>query len=209
MTNSSNPSRMPLPEALQVLQAHSQDSVVISTMGAAREWAKLEPSPLDFVYVPSSMGQGPPLGLGIALAQPDQRVIVVNGDGCLLMNLGCLVTITAQAPRNFTLIIIDNGVYEVTGNQATIGSAAKRSSKQSVDYVALARATGFEEVYEFDDVESWRYEQEIMHDEGPICIVLKTANRTEDVGARSPGPAPQRAQGLREALCGAVQTASS
>ena len=151
--------------------------------------------------MPSSMGQGPPLGLGIALAQPDQRVIVVNGDGCLLMNLGCLVTITAQAPKNFTLIIIDNGVYEVTGNQATIGSASKRAGKQSVDYVALARAAGFEEVYEFDDVESWRYEQEIMHEEGPICIVLKTSPKTENQGARSPGPAPKRAQILKEALC--------
>ena len=200
---------MTLPEALDVIHRQRRDAVVITTMGSARDWQQFEPHPKDLVYMPSSMGQGPPLGLGIALAQPDQRVIVVNGDGCLLMNLGCLVTITAHAPRNFTLIIIDNGVYEVTGNQATIGSAAKRSSKQSVDYVALARATGFEEVYEFDDVESWRYEQEIMHDEGPICIVLKTANRTEDVGARSPGPAPQRARDLREALCGAVQTASS
>ena len=109
-----------------------------------------------------------------------------------------------QAPKNFTLIIIDNGVYEVTGNQATIGSATKRAGQKSVDYGALARAAGFEEVYEFDDVESWRYEQEIMHEEGPICIVLKTTNRTEDVGARSPGPAPQRAQALREALCGAA-----
>lgn len=200
---------MTLPEALDVIHRQRRDAVVITTMGSARDWQQFEPHPKDLVYMPSSMGQGPPLGLGIALAQPDQRVIVVNGDGCLLMNLGCLVTITAHAPRNFTLIIIDNGVYEVTGNQATIGSAAKRSSKQSVDYVALARATGFEEVYEFDDVESWRYEQEIMHDEGPICIVLKTANRTEDVGARSPGPAPQRARDLREALCGAVQATSS
>jgi len=200
---------MTLPEALDVIHRQRRDAVVITTMGSARDWQQFEPHPKDFVYMPSSMGQGPPLGLGIALAQPDQRVIVVNGDGCLLMNLGCLVTITAHAPRNFTLIIIDNGVYEVTGNQATIGSAAKRSSKQSVDYVALARATGFEEVYEFDDVESWRYEQEIMHDEGPICIVLKTANRTEDVGARSPGPAPQRARDLREALCGAVQATSA
>ena len=68
----SNPprSRMSLPKALRVLQVHSQDSVVISTMGAAREWAKLDPSPLDFVYVPSSMGQAPALGLGVALAQP-------------------------------------------------------------------------------------------------------------------------------------------
>jgi len=200
---------MTLPDALDVIHRNRRDAVVITTMGSARDWQQFEPHPKDLVYMPSSMGQGPPLGLGIALAQPDQRVIVVNGDGCLLMNLGCLVTITAQAPKNFTLIIIDNGVYEVTGNQATIGSAAKRASQQSVDYGDLARAAGFEEVYEFDDVESWRYEQEIMHEEGPICIVLKTANRTEDVGARSPGPAPQRAQALREALCGVAQAASS
>jgi thiamine pyrophosphate-dependent acetolactate synthase large subunit-like protein len=195
---------MTLPDALDVIHRQRRDAVVITTMGSARDWQQFKPHPKDLVYMPSSMGQGPPLGLGIALAQPDQRVIVVNGDGCLLMNLGCLVTITAQAPKNFTLIIIDNGVYEVTGNQATTGSAAKRAARQSVDYVALARAAGFEEVYEFDDVESWRYEQEIMHEEGPICIVLKTTYRTEDVGARSPGPAPQRARDLREALCGAV-----
>ena len=200
---------MTLPDAVDVIHRNRRDAVVITTMGSARDWQQFEPHPKDLVYMPSSMGQGPPLGLGIALAQPDQRVIVVNGDGCLLMNLGCLVSITAQAPKNFTLIIIDNGVYEVTGNQATIGSAAKRASQQSVDYGDLARAAGFEEVYEFDDVESWRYEQEIMHEEGPICIVLKTANRTEDVGARSPGPAPQRAQTLREALCGVAQAASS
>jgi len=200
---------MTLPDALDVIHRNRRDAVVITTMGSARDWQQFEPHPKDLVYMPSSMGQGPPLGLGIALAQPDQRVIVVNGDGCLLMNLGCLVSITAQAPKNFTLIIIDNGVYEVTGNQATIGSAAKRASQQSVDYGDLARAAGFEEVYEFDDVESWRYEQEIMHEEGPICIVLKTANRTEDVGARSPGPAPQRAQALQEALCGVAQAASS
>ena len=199
---------MTLPDALDVIHRQRRDAVVITTMGSARDWQQLEPHPKDLVYMPSSMGQGPPLGLGIALAQPDQRVIVVNGDGCLLMNLGCLVTITAQAPKNFTLIIIDNGVYEVTGNQATTGAAAKRVSQQSVDYSDLARAAGFEEVYEFDDVESWRYEQEIMHDAGPICIVLKTTSKTEDAGARSPGPAPERAQAFREALGGKTSTLS-
>ena len=191
---------MTLPDALDVIHRQRRDAVVITTMGSARDWQQFEPHPKDLVYMPSSMGQGPSLGLGIALAQPDQRVIVVNGDGCLLMNLGCLVTITAHAPKNFTLIVIDNGVYEVTGNQATIGAASKRVSQQSVDYGDLARAAGFEEVFECDDVESWRYEQEIMHDDGPICIVLKTSHRLEDVGARSPGPAPERAQALREAL---------
>ena len=151
--------------------------------------------------MPSSMVQGPPLGLGIALAQPDQRVIVVNGDGCTLMNLGCLVTLTAKAPANFTLIIIDNGVYEVTGGQATIGAAAKRNGDEDINFADLARAAGFTAVYEFDDIESWRYEHEVIHDEGPVCIVLKTAPQLEgDIAARSPGPAAERAQDFQKAL---------
>ena len=101
----STPQAMPLTEALAVIHQYRADAVVITTMGAAREWQALEPHPKDLVYMPSSMGQGPPLGLGIAIAQPDQRVIVVNGDGCTLMNLGCLVTLSAQAPKNFTLVV--------------------------------------------------------------------------------------------------------
>ena len=191
---------MSLAEALEVIHHQRREAVVITTMGAAREWQQLEPHPKDFVYMPSSMGQGPPLGLGIAIAKPKQRVIVVNGDGCLLMNLGCLITITAQAPKNFTLIIIDNGVYEVTGGQTTIANASRRADDRSIDFQAMARASGFEHVYEFDDIESWRYEHEVMHDEGPICIVLKTTVKTEDAGARSPGPAPGRAEALRKIL---------
>ncbi|MDP7010901.1 MAG: thiamine pyrophosphate-dependent enzyme [Verrucomicrobiota bacterium] len=191
---------MTLPDALDVIHRQRRDAVVITTMGSARDWQQLEPHPKDLVYMPSSMGQGPPLGLGIALAQPDQRVIVVNGDGCLLMNLGCLVTITAQAPKNFTLILIDNGVYEVTGNQATNANASRRAGGFPIDFQAMARAAGFEAVYEFDDAESWRYEHEVMHDDGPICIVLKTTAKTENAGALSPGPGPERASAFRKTL---------
>jgi len=190
---------MKLTDALQVIHRQRREAVVLTTMGAAREWQALEPQPKDLVYMPSSMGQGPPLGLGIALAQPDQRVIVVNGDGCMLMNLGCLVTLTAQAPANFTLIIIDNGVYEVTGGQSTISAAAKRADDADVNFADLARAAGFSAVYEFDDIESWRYEHEVLHDPGPVCIVLKTIPQLEgNTGARSPGPAAERIQAFRE-----------
>jgi len=191
---------IPLIDALEVIHQYRQDAVVITTMGAAREWQKLKPHPKDLVYMPSSMGQGPPLGLGIALAKPDQRVIVVNGDGCLLMNLGCLVTITAQAPTNFTLIVVDNGVYEVTGGQATVGDKSKRTGDDPVNFTDLARAAGFTEVYEFDDAEAFRFEQETLHEEGPVCIVLKTTHQTEDISARSPGPPAERIQCFRKSL---------
>ena len=63
-------------------------------------------------------------------------MIVFNGDGCMLMNLGCLVTIVASGAKNLSLIVLDNGVYEVTGGQPTAGSTAR------TDFAALARAQG-------------------------------------------------------------------
>ena len=113
--------RISLVDSLTVLHAVRSEEVVITTMAAAREWQKLGKHPLDFVLVPSSMGQATSLGLGIALARPDRKVVVANGDGSMLMNLGSLVTMTAQAPPNLTVIVFDNGVYEVTGGQPTPG----------------------------------------------------------------------------------------
>src|SRR5262245_40263708 len=101
-------------EALEVVAAHRGDRIVVTTMTSVGAWPELSDSPLDFHYIPSSMGQGPALGLGLALAQPGRGVIVLNGDGCTLMNLGCLVTL-ASNPADVFLVILDNGLYEVTG----------------------------------------------------------------------------------------------
>ncbi len=74
-------------EALEILAAQRGDPVVISTMGSSGIWPTLSDTPLDFAYIPSSMGQGIALGLGLAIAQPTKQVIVLMGDGSLLMNL--------------------------------------------------------------------------------------------------------------------------
>src|SRR5689334_8387207 len=121
-------------EALEVVARHRGDRVVVTTMGSVGLWPRLSDSPLDFHYIPSSMGQGPALGLGLALAQPGRGVIVLNGDGCTLMNLGSLVTL-ANTPADLFLIIIDNELYEVTGGQPTAGSG-------HTDFAGLARAAG-------------------------------------------------------------------
>ncbi|MFI5246492.1 MAG: thiamine pyrophosphate-dependent enzyme, partial [Gemmatimonadales bacterium] len=102
--------------ALAVLRdQRAAGDVVITSMGSAREWMAMGPlDPLDFVFVPSSMGQAPSLALGLALAQPARRVFACNGDGSTLMSLGALATISAAAPGNLVLLVFDNGVYEVT-----------------------------------------------------------------------------------------------
>lgn len=92
--------RMTLTQAVELLHAARKGEVVVTTMGSARAWQKLGTNPLDLIYVPSSMGQGTSIGLGIALAQPRRQVVVCSGDGSMLMNLGSLVTIGAGADQS-------------------------------------------------------------------------------------------------------------
>ena len=89
-------------------------------------------------YMLGSMGLAFPIALGVALAQPKRRVVALEGDGSLLMQLGCLSTIAALAPKNLTMVLMDNGIYQITGGQATPAAAAS-------DLVAIARGCGISE----------------------------------------------------------------
>jgi len=86
-------------------------------------------------YMLGSMGLAIPIAFGVALAQPRRHVIALEGDGSLLMQLGCLATVAAQKPNNLTMVIMDNGLYQITGGQRTPAAG-------TADYVALARAAG-------------------------------------------------------------------
>src|SRR5436305_1284578 len=101
-------------DALEVLARHRGGRIVITTMTAVGIWPELADTPLDFGYMPSAMSHAPGLALGLALAQPERGVIVVNGDGSMLMNLGSLVTL-ANHPANVYVLVLDNAMYEVTG----------------------------------------------------------------------------------------------
>jgi thiamine pyrophosphate-dependent acetolactate synthase large subunit-like protein len=147
------------------------------------------------------MGHATSIGLGIALAQPKRRVIVCNGDGSMLMNLGSLVTITAAAPSNLVVIVLDNGVYEVTGAEPTPGSAAGRHSGRAVDLTAIARGSGFESVHHFTGAEEWERDVEhVLGSRGPVFAVLDVEAVPGRAGPKSPGPAAQRAQAFMRAL---------
>src|SRR5207247_1745593 len=126
----------------EVVHRRRGERIVLTTMSAGGIWPQLSDSPLDFAYIPSAMGHGPSLGLGLALAQPQRGVIVLNGDGCALMSLGNLVTLAHQ-PANLFVIVLDNGHYEVTGGQPHAGAG-------HVDYAAIARGAGIQRTYSFD-----------------------------------------------------------
>ncbi|MFN0181756.1 MAG: thiamine pyrophosphate-dependent enzyme [Gemmatimonadales bacterium] len=196
-------------DALEVVRdARGPRDVVITTMGTARDWTAGGIGPLDFVLVPSSMGQATSLGLGLALSQPDRRIIVLNGDGSMLMNLGSLVTIAAQAPANLAVVLFANGIYEITGAQPTPGAAAGRAGGDPVDFEALARGAGFRSVFRFADLAQWGPKAAaVIAAPGPTFVVLEVAadSALSGIGPRSPGPASARAAAFVAALGGSAR----
>ena len=112
-------------------------------------------------------GQGSSHGLGLALGRPDKRVIVLDGDGSLLMNLGTLVTIANAAPKNLVHCVCENGTYETNG-------AVPIPRAGSVDFPGIARAAGYPKAYEFADLQEWDQEVDgILKEEGPVLVDLK------------------------------------
>src|SRR5215475_10815759 len=86
-------------------------------------------------YMLGSMGLAVPIGSGVALAQPRRKVIALEGDGSILMQLGSLATVAARGQKNLAIVIMDNGAYQITGGQATL-------TAQGADVVAMARGAG-------------------------------------------------------------------
>jgi sulfopyruvate decarboxylase subunit beta len=165
-------------QALEILARHRGDRVVITTMSAVAIWPEFSDSPRDFHYIPSAMGHASDLGLGLALARPGLGVIVVNGDGSMLMNLGSLVTL-GRHPADVYLVILDNGLYEVTGGQATAGAGR-------VHFADLARAAGISRVYACDSLDPWQATApEALAGPGPVVIWLKVEGR---LGQKTPRP---------------------
>ncbi|KRQ98986.1 thiamine pyrophosphate-dependent enzyme [Bradyrhizobium valentinum] len=118
-------------------------------------------------YMLGSMGLAFPIALGVALAQPDRRVFALEGDGSLLMQLGSLTTIASLAPKNLTMVVMDNGIYQITGAQPTPAAAV-------ADIVAIAVASGLSNSsWAADEDDFERLVEESMLAAGPTLIGVR------------------------------------
>ncbi len=144
-----NPSRPTREDYYRVLaDALPANAAVVTALGnASYLWAALRDAPENF-YLEDAMGLALPLALGLAVARPDRRIVVVEGDGGLLMHMGGLVTVAAMAPANLTVLLIDNGVHGASGGQAL--------ASQSVDLAGLARAAGLTGAQAIGSVDEFR-----------------------------------------------------
>jgi len=120
----------------ELASVRGPDDVVVFTMSPCNYWPQASPSPLN-LFVGGAMGYASSVALGLALAAPERRVIVLDGDGSLLMNLGTLVTLGHARPSNLVHFVLENGLYELTGRVGIPGRGA-------VDFEAIARGAGLE-----------------------------------------------------------------
>jgi phosphonopyruvate decarboxylase len=160
-------------EALRALAPHVADDIVLGAYSTAFDWVAIRPNhPLNYTSI-GAMGLASSHGLGLALACPDYRVIVLDGDGSLLMNLGSLVTIANAAPQNLVHFVSENGNYEANGGHPIPG-------KGTLSFAGVARSAGYRNVHEFSDIDDFRAGiGEILDARGPTFVVLKVVAGAE------------------------------
>ena len=149
-------------EAIEKIMESIDEELVICNIGfPSRELYEIDDRPKNF-YMIGSMGLASSIGLGLAVAKPHKDVVVIDGDGSLLMNMGSLVTIFANNPSNLTWIVIDNGAYGSTGNQDTYA--------KKIDLVDVAKGVGFKNSFNFEDIDL----KDIIRSDDASFIVYKT-----------------------------------
>lgn len=162
---------IPSMRAVEAIERLRGDAVVVSTMTALKEWAAASRRRELDLDLMGAMGKASSLALGVALAQPERKVLALDCDGSLLMNLGSLVTIGNLAPANLVHFLFDDGAYTTTGGQPVPGAAR-------ADYAAIARGAGYRETYSFDELSELQARlPEVMANRGPVFVTLRVSHQ--------------------------------
>jgi phosphonopyruvate decarboxylase len=154
-------------EALAALRG---DAITITTEQCIRAWRDAVPGAIDdptHIDVVGAMGSASSIALGLALAQPQRKVIVMDGDGSLLMQLGSLVTIAGAAPENLYHFLFENGVYATSGGQPL-------PAEGLVDFETIARGAGYAHAARYDDASAFKAAlPDLLERRGPVFVTLQ------------------------------------
>ena len=171
------------------------DALVVTGLGSSTYDAAAAGDHVNNFYLWGAMGGAAMIGLGLALAQPKRRVLVITGDGEMLMGLGSLATIGAQQPRNLSIVVLDNEHYGETGMQET-------HTRRGAGLAGVAKATGFRQtatIYGPQQLKTWI--PKLYRMPGPMFAVVKvTTSRMPPVLPLRDGT--QIRNRFREALLG-------
>jgi len=167
-------------EATKAVNFHRNDALVVSTSSALRDWSQVsERRDLD-VDISDCMDRAPAVGLGLALAQPGSKVLVLDCDSTLRTNLGGLATIGESNPQNLVHFVFDDA-------SSTSTSGIPIKEMDGLDLAQIANSSGYTKVYEFDKLEELLIGlEEIMRQTGPVFVRVKVFRTGE------PNPYPDR-----------------
>lgn len=179
---------IPSMEATKAVNFHRKDALVVSTSYALREWSQVsERRDLD-VDLSDCMDRAPAVGLGLALAQPEGKVLVLDCDSTLRTNLGGLATIGESSPENLIHFVFDD-----VSSSSTSGLPVKEMD--NLDLVQIAASSGYAKTYEFDKLEEFLIGlEEVMRQTGPVFVRVKIFRD----GIQLPFPERSMAEGWAE-----------
>jgi thiamine pyrophosphate-dependent acetolactate synthase large subunit-like protein len=168
-------------EVLKAFNRHRGNAIVVPGRGG-RHWVHIsDKRSRDLELGDPAMGGHASFAMGLALALPDERIVLFDSDGDIQMGMGILATIAEQRPRNFYHFMLDNEVYATTGGQPV-------PHARSIQYHTIARACGYPRAYAYDSLETFSINVErILSEPGPVFVALKVKPEIENtpIGGRS------------------------
>jgi thiamine pyrophosphate-dependent acetolactate synthase large subunit-like protein len=150
-------------EAVAALAAARGSMLSVVTMQAIAPWVAMGQADDRNINLLGSMGSASTLGAGIALVRPDERVLVLDGDGSLLMQLGSLVSVAGLQLQNFFHVVFENGSYQTSGAQAL-------PDQGRADLCAIALASGYADTVRYDSVDDTKNLADVLKGNGPMLI---------------------------------------
>ncbi len=177
-------------DMFQKFQEQRGNAIVIPTGTSGRHWRDFTENENRDMNLGGAMGQTTSTCLGLALGLPDEKVVLFDSEGALLMNLGILATIAGKKPENFFHFLMDNECYATTGGQPV-------PNFDEINYAGMAKEAGYASAHHFDNLEEFANNIEsIMKETGPVFVSMKMVPEVENapIGMRQRVPQRSRAE---------------
>jgi thiamine pyrophosphate-dependent acetolactate synthase large subunit-like protein len=180
-------------DVFRVFQPHRGNAIVSPTGTSGRHWRDFSTNEKRDLTMGGAMGQTTAAALGVALGLPNEKVVLFDAEGALLMNLGILATIAGKQPPNFFHFLLDNECYATTGGQPV-------PNAKNINYAGMAKEAGYAAAYRFDDLETFGAQiGDILSEQGPVFVAIKVIPEVENepIGRRQRRPMRTRAETIR------------
>ena len=180
-------------DLFRAFQPHRGKAIVTTTGTAGRNWKDVSTDENRDVTLGGAMGHTASAAFGLAMGLPDEKIILFDAEGSLLMNLGVLATVAGKKPKNFYHFLLDNECYATTGGQPV-------PNAEQINYAGMAREAGYASTFHYEDLEDFATNIEsILNETGPVFVSVKVNAEVENlpIALRKRAPARSRAETIK------------